>query len=43
MTHPQQMIEAIRRAAPDGVWLLVDIKALDTFDENAAKNPMASR
>ena len=26
----------------DGVWLLVDIKALDTFEENAKKNPMAS-
>jgi hypothetical protein len=27
---------------PDGTWLLVDIKALDTFEENARKNPMAS-
>jgi hypothetical protein len=26
----------------DGVWLLVDIKALDTFELNARKNPMAS-
>ena len=43
MTHPQQMIEAIHASLrPDGVWLLVDIKALDTFHENAAKNPMAS-
>ena len=43
MTHPQQMIETIRRAiAPDGSWLLVDIKALDTFTENVKKNPMAS-
>lgn len=42
MTHPQAMIAAIREAiAPDGVWLLVDIKARDTFAENAAKNPMA--
>jgi 2-polyprenyl-3-methyl-5-hydroxy-6-metoxy-1,4-benzoquinol methylase len=43
MTHPQEMMHAIRRAiAPDGTWLLVDIKALDTFAENRAKNPMAS-
>jgi hypothetical protein len=27
---------------PDGLWLLVDIKALDTFAENMTKNPMAS-
>ena len=27
---------------PDGIWLLVYIKALDTFGENMAKNPMAS-
>jgi 2-polyprenyl-3-methyl-5-hydroxy-6-metoxy-1,4-benzoquinol methylase len=43
MTHPQEVIAAIRRAiSPDGVWLLVDIKALDSFEENARKNPMAS-
>ncbi len=43
MTHPQQMMEAIRGAIKtDGVWLLVDIKALDTFEQNARKNPMAS-
>jgi hypothetical protein len=43
MTHPDQMVHAIRAAlADDGVWLLVDIKALDTFAENARKNPMAS-
>lgn len=42
MTHPQQMMAAIRSAiAPDGTWLLVDIKALDTFAENTKKNPMA--
>jgi hypothetical protein len=36
-------MSAIRQALkPDGTWLLVDIKALDTFEENAAKNPMAS-
>jgi 2-polyprenyl-3-methyl-5-hydroxy-6-metoxy-1,4-benzoquinol methylase len=43
MTHPQQMMEAIRAAmTDDGTWLLVDIKALDTFGQNARKNPMAS-
>jgi 2-polyprenyl-3-methyl-5-hydroxy-6-metoxy-1,4-benzoquinol methylase len=43
MTHPTEMMSMIRRAIkPDGVWLLVDIKALDTFEENARKNPMAS-
>ena len=43
MTHPGDVMVAIRRSLkPDGVWLLVDIKALDTFGENMAKNPMAS-
>jgi SAM-dependent methyltransferase len=43
MTHPDEVVGAIRRAiAPDGNWLLVDIKALDTFAQNVAKNPMAS-
>jgi 2-polyprenyl-3-methyl-5-hydroxy-6-metoxy-1,4-benzoquinol methylase len=43
MTQPQQMMNAIRAAIkPEGVWLLVDIKALDTFEQNARKNPMAS-
>ncbi len=43
MTHPQQMMGAIRSAiADDGTWLLVDIKALDTFEQNVRKNPMAS-
>lgn len=43
MTHPQEMMAAIRAALrPDGTWLLVDIKALDTFEQNAKKNPMAS-
>ena len=43
MTHPQQMMESIRSAiTDDGTWLLVDIKALDTFEQNARKNPMAS-
>ena len=43
MTHPQEVMAAIREAiADDGTWLLVDIKALDTFAENVRKNPMAS-
>lgn len=43
MTHPQEMMNAIRGAiADDGAWLLVDIKARETFEENVTKNPMAS-
>jgi len=43
MTHPADVIRAIRGAIkPDGVWLLVDIKARDTFAENVQKNPMAA-
>ena len=43
MTHPQEIMVAIREAvADDGTWLLVDIKALDTYAENVRKNPMAS-
>jgi len=43
MTHPQEVMTSIRRSLKDdGVWLLVDIKALDTFEQTMAKNPMAS-
>jgi SAM-dependent methyltransferase len=43
MTRPAEMMTAIRRAvADDGTWLLVDIKARDSFAENVRKNPMAS-
>jgi SAM-dependent methyltransferase len=43
MTDPAGMAAAIRRAvADDGAWLLVDIKAHDTYAQNAARNPMAS-
>jgi ubiquinone/menaquinone biosynthesis C-methylase UbiE len=43
MTHPFEMMQALRRAiTDDGTWLLVDIKAHDTFLMNARKNPMAS-
>ena len=42
MTDPGGMMAAIRAALrDDGTWLLVDIKALDTFAENVARNPMA--
>lgn len=43
MTHPVGVIRSIRSAlSEDGTWLLVDIKAHDTFSENARRNPMAS-
>jgi 2-polyprenyl-3-methyl-5-hydroxy-6-metoxy-1,4-benzoquinol methylase len=43
MTHPQEMMAAIRASLkPDGIWLLVDIKAQDSFEQNAKKNPMAA-
>ncbi|CAN5813502.1 MAG: class I SAM-dependent methyltransferase [Ilumatobacteraceae bacterium] len=43
MTDPQATMRVIRGALrDDGSWLLVDIKALDTFTENATRNPMAS-
>ena len=43
MTHPFEMMRSLRGAiAEDGTWLLVDIKAHDSFAMNAAKNPMAS-
>jgi 2-polyprenyl-3-methyl-5-hydroxy-6-metoxy-1,4-benzoquinol methylase len=43
MTHPQEVMRAIRAAiAPDGTWLLVDIKSRDSFAENVAKNPMVA-
>lgn len=43
MAHPEDVIAAIRAAlAADGTWLLVDIKAHETFAENARRNPMAS-
>lgn len=43
MTDPVSAVRAIRAAlTDDGTWLLVDIKAQDTFALNVAKNPMAS-
>ena len=42
MTHPFEMMQTIRRAvSDDGTWLLVDIKALDTLEQNVTRNPMA--
>lgn len=43
MTDPVGMMRTIHDAlAPDGTWLLVDIKAHDTFAQNAERNPMAA-
>jgi 2-polyprenyl-3-methyl-5-hydroxy-6-metoxy-1,4-benzoquinol methylase len=43
MTDPAGMVKAIRAAlADDGTWLLVDIKAEDTYAKNVRRNPMAS-
>ena len=42
MTDPQGVMSLLRGAvAHDGTWLLVDIKARDTFAENVMRNPMA--
>lgn len=43
MPDPGSAMRAIRRAiARDGVWLIADIKARPTFEENVEKNPMAA-
>jgi 2-polyprenyl-3-methyl-5-hydroxy-6-metoxy-1,4-benzoquinol methylase len=43
MTHPADVTRAIHAAlAPDGVWLIADIKAHDTFHGNVEENPMAA-
>ncbi len=43
MTDPQGVAAAIRAALhDDGTWLLVDMKALDGYEANVAKNPMAA-
>lgn len=43
MTKPKEMVSILRRSlSDDGVWLLVDIKALDTLEQNVTKNPMAA-
>lgn len=43
MTDPAGTVAAIRAAlSDDGTWLLVDIKAHDTYADNVERNPMAS-
>lgn len=43
MTDPDGAARAIRAAlADDGTWLVADIKAYDTYAENAERNPMAA-
>jgi len=43
MTDPASVMQAIRAAiADDGTWLIADIKAYDSFEENVERNPMAA-
>jgi 2-polyprenyl-3-methyl-5-hydroxy-6-metoxy-1,4-benzoquinol methylase len=43
MTQPASVMRQIRRAlAPDGTWLIADIKAHASYEENVEKNPMAA-
>jgi SAM-dependent methyltransferase len=43
MTRPDLVMRAIRAAIrPDGTWLIADIKARESYEENVAKNPMAA-
>ncbi len=43
MADPATVMEQIRRAIrPDGSWLIADIKAHGSYEENVEKNPMAS-
>jgi 2-polyprenyl-3-methyl-5-hydroxy-6-metoxy-1,4-benzoquinol methylase len=43
MTHPAAVMRAIRRALkPDGTWLIADINAKPTFEENLERNPMVA-
>ncbi len=43
MADPGSAIAAIRRSIrPDGTWLIADIKARPTYEENVERNPMAS-
>jgi 2-polyprenyl-3-methyl-5-hydroxy-6-metoxy-1,4-benzoquinol methylase len=43
MTHPAEVMRAVRRSMKaDGSWLIVDINARPTFEENLARNPMAA-
>lgn len=43
MTHPLDAMRAVRRALrPDGTWLIADINARPSFEENLRDNPMAA-
>src|SRR5439155_284204 len=43
MTDPAATMRHIRAAIrPDGVWLVCDIKARESYEENVEKNPMAA-
>jgi 2-polyprenyl-3-methyl-5-hydroxy-6-metoxy-1,4-benzoquinol methylase len=43
MTHPEAVMRSIRKALKaDGTWLIADINAKPTFEENLEKNPMAA-
>jgi ubiquinone/menaquinone biosynthesis C-methylase UbiE len=43
MAHPERVMRAVRQSLrPDGVFLICDIKARDSFDENVRRNPMAA-
>jgi len=43
MTDPAGMMRGVRRAIDaDGTWLIVDINARPTFEENLDRNPMAA-
>jgi hypothetical protein len=43
MTDPARAMRAIRRAiAPDGVWLIADVKSKSSYQRNVDENPMAA-
>jgi 2-polyprenyl-3-methyl-5-hydroxy-6-metoxy-1,4-benzoquinol methylase len=43
MTRPDEVVRAIRATMrDDGTWLLVDVKARRSYEENVEKNPMAA-
>ncbi|HVN85962.1 MAG TPA: methyltransferase domain-containing protein [Candidatus Binatia bacterium] len=43
MAHPEAAIRAIRQAIkPDGTWLIADINAKPTFEQNLDRNPMVA-
>ena len=43
MTHPEDVMRAIRAALkPEGTWLIADINAKPTFEENLERNPMVA-